>query len=172
MVERLRKAIRDVPDFPKKGILFKDITTLCKDPLAFQLMVDMLGHRYIDKKVDIIVGVEARGFIVGAALAYKLGVGVALVRKPGKLPHKTHSATYTLEYGEDSVEIHEDAIEKGQNVVVADDLLATGGTVSAVLSLVEKLGGNVVECAFILELDELNGRKKLEPYSTYSLIHC
>ncbi|MBI5644283.1 MAG: adenine phosphoribosyltransferase [Deltaproteobacteria bacterium] len=170
MVEQLKKAIRDVPDFPKKGILFKDITTLCKDPALFQRMVDLLGHRYIGKKVDLVVGIEARGFIVGAALAYKLGAGVVLVRKPGKLPHKTHKASYTLEYGKDSLEIHQDAIQKGQNVVIADDLLATGGTAGAVANLVREMGGNIIECTFIVELDELKGRDKLAPHPVFSLI--
>src|SRR3990172_2064310 len=151
MVEGLKKIIRDVPDFPKKGIIFKDITTLCRDPISFQRMVDLMGHRYIGKDIDIVVGIEGRGFIVGAALAYKLGAGVVLVRKPGKLPHKTHKASYTLEYGKDTLEIHQDAIEKGQNVVIADDLLATGGTAGAVADLVAKMGGNIVECSFIIE---------------------
>ena len=171
MPEILKKSIRDVPDFPKKGILFKDITTLCKDPSMFQRMVDLLSHRYVGKGVDVIVGIEARGFITGAALAYKLGAGVVLVRKPGKLPHKTHSATYTLEYGEDTLEIHQDAIEKGQNVVIADDLLATGGTAEAVVDLVTRMGGNIVECSFIVELDELKGREKLAPHPVFSLIN-
>ncbi len=170
MPERLKKIIRDVPDFPKEGILFKDITTLCKDPLSFQIMVDLLAHRYIDKKIDLVVGIEARGFIVGAALAYRIGAGIVLVRKPGKLPHKTQSASYTLEYGEDTLEIHEDAIEKGQNVVIADDLLATGGTAAAVMELVERLGGNIVESAFIVELDDLKGRDKLN-HDVFSLIN-
>ena len=171
MVEILKNSIRDVPDFPKKGILFKDITTLCKDPASFQRMVDLLAHRYVGKKIDLVVGIEARGFIVGAALAYKLGAGVVLVRKPGKLPHKTHRASYTLEYGEDTLEIHQDAIEKGQNVIIADDLLATGGTAKAVVGLVDSMGGNIVECAFIVELDELHGREKLAPHPVYSLIN-
>ena len=170
MVEELKKSIRDVPDFPKKGILFKDITTLCKDPLMFQRMVDLLGHRYVGKRVDLVVGIEARGFIVGAALAYKLGAGVVLVRKPGKLPHKTKKATYTLEYGEDTLEIHQDAIEKGQKVVIADDLLATGGTAGAVAGLVSEMGGKIVECAFIVELEDLKGREKLAGYPVFSLI--
>lgn len=170
MVEDLKKSIRDVPDFPKKGILFKDITTLCKEPALFQRMVDLLGHRYVGKRVDLVVGIEARGFIIGAALAYKLGAGIVLVRKPGKLPHKTHKASYTLEYGKDSLEIHQDAIEKGQNVVIADDLLATGGTAGAVANLVKDMGGNIVECAFIVELEELNGREKLNPHQVFSLI--
>ncbi|MFQ5464615.1 MAG: adenine phosphoribosyltransferase [Thermodesulfobacteriota bacterium] len=171
MTEQLKGSIRDVPDFPKKGILFKDITTLCKDPLMFQRMVDLLGHRYIEKRVDLVVGIEARGFIVGAALAYKLGAGVVLVRKPGKLPHKTHKASYTLEYGEDTLEIHQDAISEGQRVVIADDLLATGGTAGAVVDLVRRMGGEIVECAFIVELDELNGRSKLGGSSVFSLLN-
>jgi adenine phosphoribosyltransferase len=168
--ERLKKVIRDVPDFPKKGILFKDITTLCKDPLSFQLMVDLLAHRYLDKNIDVVVGIEARGFIVGAALAYRLGAGIVLVRKPGKLPYKTKKASYTLEYGTDTLEIHIDAIKKGQRVLIADDLLATGGTASAVIELVEKLGGKVVECAFVVELKDLKGRKRLGKHGAFALI--
>ncbi len=170
MVEQLKQSIRDVPDFPKKGILFKDITTLCKDPAMFQRMVDLLGHRYVGKSVDLVIGIEARGFIVGAALAYKLGAGVVLVRKPGKLPHKTHKTTYKLEYGEDSLEIHQDAIKKGQNVVIADDLLATGGTAQAVLQLISGMGANIIECSFIIELEELRGSDKLAPFPIFSLI--
>lgn len=170
MVEKLKEAIRDVPDFPKKGILFKDITTLCQDPLSFQRMVDLMGHHYLDKKIDVIVGIEARGFIVGAALAYKLGCGVVLVRKPGKLPYKTHKETYTLEYGEDTLEIHQDAITKGQRVLIADDLLATGGTAEAVIKLVKKLDGDIVDCSFIVELSDLKGRDRLAPESVFSLI--
>jgi len=170
MTEDLKKVIRDIPDFPKKGILFKDITTLLKDPYSFQRTVDLLGQRYIGQGIQTIIGVEARGFIVGAALAYKLGAGVILVRKPGKLPHKTRSASYELEYGSDSLEIHEDAIKKGEKVLIADDLLATGGTVSAVIDLVEELGGKVIECAFMTELEFLKGREKLKPHKVFSLI--
>ena len=169
-MEHLKKTIRDVPDFPKKGILFKDITTLCQDPMAFQRMVDIMGHRYLRQKIDMVVGIEARGFVVGAALAYKLGAGVALARKPGKLPWKTHKASYALEYGKDSLEMHTDAIKKGQRVLIADDLLATGGTASAVVSLVKKLGGKIVECAFIVELNDLRGRKRLKPQKVFSLL--
>ncbi|MFQ5442907.1 MAG: adenine phosphoribosyltransferase [Thermodesulfobacteriota bacterium] len=170
MVEELKKSIRDVPDFPKKGILFKDITTLCKDPLMFQRMVDLLGHRYVGKGIELVVGIEARGFILGAALAYKLGAGVVLVRKPGKLPHKTHKATYTLEYGTDTLEVHQDAIDKGQKVIIADDLLATGGTAGAVAELVDKMGANIFECAFIVELNDLKGREKLGGHPVFSLL--
>jgi adenine phosphoribosyltransferase len=170
-MEKLKKIIRDIPDFPKKGIVFKDVTTLLRDPVSFQRTVDLLGHRYIDRSIDLVVGVEARGFIVGAALAYKLGAGIILVRKPGKLPYKTHKASYELEYGTDTLEIHQDAITKGQRVLIADDLLATGGTVSAVIKLIEKLGGEIEECAFLIELDSLKGREKLKPHNVFSLIN-
>ncbi len=170
-MEKLKKIIRDIPDFPKKGIIFKDVTTLLRDPVSFQRTVDLLAHRYIDRSIDLVVGVEARGFIVGAALAYKLGAGIILVRKPGKLPYKTHKASYELEYGTDELEIHQDAISKGQRVLIADDLLATGGTVSAVISLIEKLGGTIEECAFLIELDSLKGREKLKPHNVFSLIN-
>ncbi len=170
MVERLKEVIRDIPDFPKKGILFKDITTLLRDSASFQRAVDLLGHRYVGKGIDVVIGVEARGFVVGAALAYKLGAGVILVRKPGKLPYKTYKASYDLEYGTDALEIHQDAIKKGEKVLIADDLLATGGTVAAVINLVEKLGGKIEECAFMTELESLNGREKLKPHMVFSLI--
>lgn len=169
-MEELKKAIRDIPDFPKKGILFKDITTLLRDPVSFQRTVDLLSHRYIGKDIHLVVGIEARGFIVGAALAYKLGAGVILVRKPGKLPYKTHKATYQLEYGEDALEIHQDAVEPGQKVLIVDDVLATGGTVSAVIKLIERLGGDIVECSFLAELEFLKGKDKLKPYPVFSLI--
>src|SRR3970282_2707957 len=152
MVEILKKIIRDIPDFPKKGILFKDITTLLKDPVSFQRAVDLLSHRYVGKGIEVVVGIEARGFVIGAALAYKLGAGVVLVRKPGKLPYKTHKVSYSLEYGKDTLEIHQDAIKKGQRVIIADDLLATGGTARAVVDLVNKAGGKLIECAFWVEL--------------------
>lgn len=170
MVDELKNTIRDVPDFPKKGIIFKDITTLLKDPVSFQRMVDLLGHRYVGRGIELVVGIEARGFIVGAALAYKLGAGVILVRKPGKLPHKTLRASYELEYGTDALEIHQDSITHGQKVLIADDVLATGGTVSAVIGLVEKMGGVIVECAFLAELESLDGRNRLDPYPVFSLI--
>ncbi len=169
-MEDLKKAIRDIPDFPKKGIVFKDITTLLRDPASFQRTVDLLGHRYVGRGIDVVVGIEARGFIVGSALAYKLGAGVILVRKPGKLPYKTHKATYELEYGTDALEIHQDAIEPGQKVLIADDVLATGGTVSAVIGLIEKMGGEIVECAFLVELTSLKGRERLSPHPVFSLL--
>ena len=170
MVEDLKLKIRDIEDFPKPGIVFKDITTLLRDPSSFNRAVDLLGHRYIDKPVDAIVGIEARGFIIGAALAYKLNKGVILVRKRGKLPYKVHSTTYDLEYGTDTLEIHQDAIDKGQRVVIADDLLATGGTVRAVVDLVRRMGGDVLECTFLTELTFLSGRQKLSDVPVYSLI--
>lgn len=169
-MEELKKIIRDIPDFPKKGIVFKDITTLLADAKSFHRMIDLLAHRYVGQKIDKVVGVEARGFILGAALAYKLGTGIVLVRKPGKLPYKTVKQSYELEYGTDTLEVHEDAFHPGDRVVVADDLLATGGTVSAVVSLVERLQAEVVECAFMAELEFLEGRKKLPEDKVYSLL--
>jgi adenine phosphoribosyltransferase len=169
-MERLKKLIRDIPDFPKKGIIFKDITTLLSDKRGFARAIDALANRYIDKEIDLVVGIESRGFVVGAALAYRLGAGVILVRKPGKLPYKTHKTVYELEYGTDQLEIHQDAIQAGQNVLVADDLIATGGTVKACVDLVKKLKGNVVECAFLVELEFLKGRDKLDGYPVYSLL--
>jgi adenine phosphoribosyltransferase len=161
MVDQLKAKIRDIPDFPKKGILFKDLTPLLSDGRQFSRMVDMLAERYRDQKIDLVVGVEARGFIIGSALAYKLGAGVILIRKPGKLPYKTHHTIYELEYGTDQLEIHQDAIQPGQKVVIADDLLATGGTMRAAVDLVDKFHGEIVECAFLVELEFLNGREKL-----------
>ena len=170
-MEELKKIIRDVPDFPKEGIIFKDITTLLSDARSFHRMVDLIAHRYVGQKIDKIVGVEARGFVLGSALAYKLGAGVTLVRKPGKLPSVVRQVTYDLEYGTDTLEIHEDAFEAGDKIIIADDLLATGGTVSAVVTLVEELGAEIVECAFMAELDFLEGRKKLPDGKVFSLLH-
>ncbi len=169
MVETLKSLIRDIPDFPKKGILFKDITTLFRDPVSFRRAVDMVAERYDGKKIDLVVGIEARGFIIGAALAYRLQAGVILIRKPGKLPYKTHHTVYELEYGLDQLEIHQDAINPGQKVVIADDLLATGGTMNAVVELVEKLQGEIVECACLVELEFLKGREKIQQ-PVFSLI--
>ncbi|MBI2000596.1 MAG: adenine phosphoribosyltransferase [candidate division NC10 bacterium] len=169
-VEDLKHRIRDIPDFPKPGILFRDITPLLSDGQAFRQAIDYIGGRYLDKHIDVVVGVEARGFIMGAALAYKLQAGNILIRKSGKLPYKTHRTTYALEYGTDSLEIHQDAIKPGQRVLVADDLLATGGTISAAVDLVKQLGGEIVELAFLIELTALKGREKLKEYSVFSLI--
>src|SRR6202158_3449297 len=155
MMEELKNIIRDIPDFPKKGIIFKDITTLLGDAKSFQRMVDLLAHRYVGEKIDKVVGVEARGFIIGAALAYKLGAGIVLVRKPGKLPSQTLKKTYDLEYGTDTLEIHTDAIKKGERILIADDLLATGGTMAAVVDMVSGMGANIVECCFMAELEFL-----------------
>lgn len=169
-MDELKSKIRDIPDFPKAGIVFKDITTLLSDSRSFHRMVDLIAHRYFGQKIDQVVGVEARGFVLGAALAYKLGAGVTLVRKPGKLPYRTKSQSYALEYGSDTLEIHEDALKPGDRVIIADDLLATGGTVSAVVELVESLGAEVVECAFMTELTFLEGRKRLPQGKVYSLL--
>lgn len=169
-MDELKNIIRDVPDFPKKGILFKDITTLLSDGRSFHRMVDLIAHRYVGQHIDQIVGVEARGFVLGSAMAYKLGAGITLVRKPGKLPYKTRKVTYELEYGTDSLEIHEDAFKSGDRVIIADDLLATGGTVAAVVKLVEGLGAEIVECAFMTELEFLHGRNKLPDGKVFSLL--
>jgi adenine phosphoribosyltransferase len=170
-IDSIRKAIRDIPDFPRPGIVFKDITPLLGDGPLFAKTIDVLAERYRDKKIDTVLGIESRGFIVGAALAYKLGAGFCVVRKPGKLPYDTHSASYELEYGTDSLEIHIDAIPQNARVLIVDDLIATGGTAAATAQLVSKLGGEVVECAFVIELSFLRGRDKLQPYGVFSLVH-
>ncbi len=169
-MESLKEKIRDIVDFPKPGIVFKDITTLLLDAKAFQKAVDLFGNRYIDVDFKYIVGIEARGFVIGSAVAYKLCKGVVLVRKKGKLPGEKISTTYQLEYGEDVLEIHKDAIKKGDKVIIVDDLLATGGTVKATIELIERLGGIVVECGFLCELPFLKGREKLKGYEVFSLI--
>jgi len=167
----LEQFIRNVPDFPKKGIGFKDITTLIKNGPVFQQAINQLAEKFENPAIDRIVGVESRGFIFASALAYKWGLGIVPVRKPGKLPAQHIREEYALEYGTDAVEIHEDAIEKGQKVLIIDDLLATGGTVAATIKLVKRLGGEIVGIGFLIELDFLNGRKKLMPYPVHSLIH-
>lgn len=169
-IDNIRKAIRDIQDFPRPGIVFKDMTPLLGDGPLFAKTIDVLAERYRDKKIDMVLGIESRGFIVGAALAYKLGAGFCVVRKPGKLPYDTHSASYELEYGTDSLEIHIDAIPKDARVLIVDDLIATGGTAAATAQLVSKLGGEVVECAFVIELSFLKGRDKLQPYGVFSLV--
>lgn len=169
-MEELKSCIRDIPDFPKKGIIFKDITTLLADAKSFQRMVDLLSHRYLGQKIDKVVGVEARGFIIGSALAYKLGAGIVLVRKPGKLPAETFKKTYSLEYGTDTLEIHTDAIKKGERILIADDLLATGGTMAAVVDMVNSMGGEIVECCFMAELEFLAGKDRLPAGKVFSLL--
>jgi adenine phosphoribosyltransferase len=169
-MENLKNYIRDIPDFPKKGILFRDITTLIGDREKFKEVIDSLAERYVDKKIDAVLAVESRGFIFGGALAYKLGAGFVPVRKKGKLPHKTYKASYSLEYGEDTLEIHQDAIKPGSRVLLIDDLLATGGTLGAVTDLVKKIKGEIVEIAFIVELEDLKGRSKLKDFPVYSMI--
>jgi adenine phosphoribosyltransferase len=166
----LASTIRSVPDFPIEGILFYDITTLLKNPTALKESVDQLVNHYRDAGVDLVVAIESRGFIFGMPLAYQLGVGFVPVRKPGKLPAETTAESYELEYGTNTIEIHVDAIEKGQKVLVIDDLLATGGTAKATCNLVEKLGGEVVGVAFVIELNFLKGREKLKGYDVFSLI--
>jgi adenine phosphoribosyltransferase len=162
--------IRNVPDFPIPGIQFKDITTLLRDGHAFQAVVDQFANRYLNRPIDAIIGIESRGFIFSAPLAYRLGVGLVPIRKPGKLPADTFQVEYQLEYGSNILEIHQDALEPGARVVIVDDLLATGGTVAAAAELVERIGGVVEEVSFVIELSFLNGRARLEKYPIYSLI--
>jgi len=168
--QELKQLVREIPDFPKPGILFYDITTLLKDPRGLRAVIDQITGHFSDQKVDHVIGVEARGFIFAPALAYHLGAGFVPVRKPKKLPSEVESYSYDLEYGKDTLEIHKDAVGKGHNVVIADDLLATGGTAGAVVKLVEKLGGNVVGLSFVIELEFLNGREKLAGYDVFSLL--
>ena len=166
----LEKFIRDVPDFPEKGIIFKDITTLLKDKNAFKYVVDLMVKKYADKNIDKIVAIESRGFIFGGVVAYHLGCGFVPARKPGKLPAETIKEEYTLEYGTDSLEMHTDAIEPGERVLIIDDLLATGGTALAVAKLVERLKGNLIGIEFLIELDFLKGRDKLTGYNINSYL--
>lgn len=158
----LTKYIRTIPNYPKEGIMFRDITTLLKDPTGFKLTIDQLANKYRGQKIDVIAGIEARGFILGAAFAYNLGLGFIPIRKKGKLPGKTISQSYELEYGTDTIEIHDDALEKGARVLLIDDLIATGGTALGAISLIEKIGGIIHETAFIVDLPELGGAKKIE----------
>jgi adenine phosphoribosyltransferase len=169
--EPLKKLIREVPDFPKPGILFYDITTLLKDRGGLALLIDALAEHYIDKKIDLVLGMEARGFIFGPALAYRLNAGFVPVRKPGKLPAATIKYDYALEYGTNTLEIHKDAIQKGQRVIIVDDLLATGGTAEATAKLAESLGADIAGLGFVVELDFLNPRQKLKQYDVFSLLH-
>ena len=166
----IKSKVRSIPDWPIKGVIFRDITTLLLDPPAFKQICTIFYDRYVNEKIDKIVGIDARGFLFGSVLAYKLDIGMIPIRKNGKLPYKTISESYTLEYGEEIIEIHEDAIQKGERVVVIDDLMATGGTISAAANLVEKLGGEIFECSFVLELPDLNGREKLGNRKVFSIV--
>jgi adenine phosphoribosyltransferase len=167
----LKALVRTVPDFPKPGILFYDITTVLKDRLGMAMLIDRLAEHYLDRKIDLVLGIEARGFIFGPALAYRLNAGFVPVRKPRKLPAPVAKVTYDLEYGSDSLEIHLDAIQPGQRVLVVDDLLATGGTMEATLKLVKQLGGEVVGLGFAVELDFLRGRDRFPDQDVFSLLH-
>jgi adenine phosphoribosyltransferase len=169
--EPLKRLVRTVPDFPKPGILFYDITTLLKDRLGFAMLIDALAAHYLERDIDLVLGIEARGFIFGPALAYRLNAGFVPVRKPRKLPAPTAKVSYDLEYGTDSLEIHQDAIEPGQNVIIVDDLLATGGTMEATVKLVRQLGGRIAGLGFAIELDFLKGRDRFEDFDVFSLLH-
>lgn len=169
-IDELKSCIRDIPDFPKKGIIFKDITTLLGDAAAFKKSIDLLAKKFKTARIDYVIGVESRGFILGSVLAYKLGAGFVPVRKKGKLPYKTKSVTYQLEYGTDSLEIHQDAIPANSRVLIVDDLLATGGTVEAVSKLVKTFKVNIVGVAFLVELSFLDGKKKLQDLPIHSII--
>jgi len=170
MTESIKSKIRTIPDWPKKNIMFRDITTLLKSPDGLKETVDLLYNRYADKKIDKVIGIESRGFILAAPLAYRLGCGFVPVRKPGKLPAECESEEYSLEYGKDKIEIHKDAINKGDKVLIVDDLLATGGTMNAARNLVKKLEGKVVECAFVVELPDLKGREKIKGENIFSIV--
>jgi adenine phosphoribosyltransferase len=167
----LKKLIREIPDFPKPGILFYDITTLLKDKLGFARLIDALTEHYINDDVDLVLGIEARGFIFGPALAYRLNAGFIPVRKPKKLPGEVLQWKYDLEYGQDTLEIHKDAIKPGQRIIICDDLLATGGTAKATADMATQLGGNICGMGFVVELDGLKGRDKLKGYDVFSLLH-
>ncbi len=169
-MSRLGSLIRDVPDFPKKGIIFKDITPLLADAAGFSQAVDLIATRYRDDRIDLVVGVESRGFIFGAAVATKLGAGFVPVRKPGKLPSKTFRKEYQLEYGTDALEMHLDAVKPGQRVLMVDDLLATGGTMKACCDMVRELGGKIIGIAFLIELAFLPGRKQLAGHEIFSIL--
>jgi adenine phosphoribosyltransferase len=169
-IEKLRRGVRDVPDFPKKGIVFKDITPVLNDPALFRLSIDLFLERCRGRKIDKIVGIDARGFLFGSAVAYELGVGFVPIRKRGKLPYKTETAKYSLEYGQAEMEMHIDAMRAGEQVVLIDDLLATGGTSAAAAVLIRKAGGHLLEAQFLIELEFLHGRKQLEPTPVTSFL--
>src|SRR5258706_3897393 len=170
MHNELKAAVRDVPDFPIKGILFKDITPILQNGPMFRMAVDAIADRHKDRKVDAVIGIDARGFIFAGAVAYKLGVGMVPIRKKGKLPYKTVVTSYTLEYGSETSEMHTDAIKKGDNVIIVDDLLATGGTAMAATQLVKQLGGNITEIDFLIEVSFLKGRERLKALPLFAAI--
>ena len=170
-MHRLEAKIRAIHDFPKPGIIFRDITPLVGDPAALQLTIYQLLHPFVGETINAVIGMEARGFIFGSLAAWELSVGFVPLRKPGKLPYDVQSQSYELEYGETALEMHIDAINTGDRVLLIDDLIATGGTAAASCELVEKAGGQIVGCAFVIELDELEGRKKLEKYRVHTLLH-
>lgn len=171
-MKELKDMIRTIPHWPKEGVMFRDVTTLMKNPLGFRRVIDLFVQRYVDKRIDLVAGIEARGLILGGAIAHQLGLGFVPIRKPGKLPAETIEAEYMKEYGPDKLSIHKDAINEGMNVLVIDDLLATGGTAIAAAELVEKLGGKVAEIAFIVDLPDLGGKKKLEEkgYKVFNML--
>ncbi len=169
-MDEFKNKIRNIPGFPKKGILFRDITTLIKEGEMFRKVIDIIAERFRDEGIDAVASVEARGFILGGALAYRMGVGIVPIRKKGKLPAKTFRAAYELEYGQDTLEVHQDAFEKDQKVLLVDDLLATGGTASASIELIENSGSNVAGAAFLIELEDLGGADKLAGYPVFSVI--
>ena len=170
-MERLKAKIRDIPDFPEPGIIFRDITPLVADPSALQLSVYQLLHPFLGETINAVAGMEARGFIFGSLAAWELGVGFIPLRKPGKLPYDVQSASYELEYGSAALEVHTDAVNPGDKILLIDDLIATGGTAEASCQLVEELGGEIIGCAFVIELDALEGRQKLANYRVHSLLH-
>ncbi len=169
-IEHIKNSIRNIPDYPKPGIQFKDITPILQDPELFGNVIDIFNDRYKNEKIDVIVGIESRGFIFAAPLVLKLGCSLAIARKPGKLPYETVSEEYSLEYGVDALELHTDAIKPGERVLILDDLLATGGTVNASIELVKKLRGELISCAFLIELLALNGAKLFHPIAHFSII--
>jgi adenine phosphoribosyltransferase len=168
----IKSRIRTVPHYPKQGIMFRDITTLLKDPVGFRITINELVNRYTGAKIDKVAGIESRGFIIGAALAFQLGVGFVPIRKKGKLPAETVGHDYDLEYGTDRIEMHVDAIEKGERILLADDLIATGGTAEAAIKLIESMGGKIVECCFVIDLPDIGGRKRLEKHGQKVFALC
>ena len=168
--EYIKSKVRSIPNWPIKGVIFRDITTLLQDPKAFKEICQIFYNRYVNEKVDKIVGIDARGFLFGSVLAVELGIGFVPIRKKGKLPYKTISESYILEYGEETIEIHEDAIDRGDRIVIIDDLMATGGTIAASVALVEKLGWDILECAFVIELPDLKGREKMGDRNLFAIL--